>query len=193
MKLWLVIGGVVGVLVIAGILFLVGRERGVESGQEGSAQRQSTTSESTSAEVVFTEPIVDPATIKNITPLGELNGGYNEVQTLAGVMVNFKPEAVAGNTEVEVRAPTDMTLERYSFHKVDYPPGGNWALIFRLNRDVTMRMDHISRASDAIVAATTSTPKESSADEAPKQQLKVKAGEVIGYTFGTVPAHNWNI
>lgn len=142
---------------------------------------------------VFTHPIVDPATISFITPLGELNGGYEEVQTLAGVMMNFKREVVEGNKEIEVYAPTDMILESYSFHIVPFPPGGQWALIFRLSKDVTMRIDHISRASDAIQQVTTTIPKESSTEDYPKTKLKFKAGEIIGYTFGTVPAHNWNI
>lgn len=142
---------------------------------------------------VFTYPIVDPATISFITPLGELNGGYEEVQTLAGVMMNFKREAVAGNKEIEVRAPTDMTLESYSFHKVPFPPGGNWTIIFRLSQDVMMRIDHISRASDAIQEVTTTIPKDGSAEDYPKKKLSIKAGDIIGYTYGTVPAHNWNI
>lgn len=146
-----------------------------------------------SGSVVFTHAIIDPSTLSFITPLGELNGGYEEAQTIAGVMLNFKQEAVTSNKEIEVKAPTDMTLESYSWHNVPYAPGSNWALIFRLSNDLTIKFDHISRASDTIKTVTEASSKDSSAEISPKQRLTVKAGEVIGYTFGTVPAHNWNI
>src|SRR3989344_7325539 len=54
--------------------------------------------------VIFTNQIFDPKLVSHITPLGELNGGYEEAQTIAGVMINLKTEAVDGGKEIEVHA-----------------------------------------------------------------------------------------
>ena len=73
--------------------------------------------ETNSPEIAFTHLFFDPNLVSHITPLGELNGGYEEAQTIAGVMVNIKPEVVEGGSkEIEVRAPTDMTLEKYAYY-----------------------------------------------------------------------------
>lgn len=148
-----------------------------------------TTETNNSGETKFSVPIFDPNVVKNITPLGELNGGYEEVQTVAGVMINLK----SADNEIELKAPTDMTLQSYSYHKVSYAPGANWTLIFKVNQYVTLRVDHLTRVSDRISAATTSTAKDSSAEDFLRQGVDVKAGEVFAYTSGTKPAANWNI
>lgn len=143
------------------------------------------------APLVFTHEIFDPDFASHITPLGELNGGYSEAQTIGGVMVNLKPEAYANNNEIEVRAPTDMILERYAY----WSSGGEkgWVLHFRVSPDVVLKYDHITRASDGVMDATTRTPSSDSRDQFLTKPLAVKAGEVVAYTSGTSLAHNWNI
>lgn len=148
---------------------------------------------SESVTVTFTQPIFDPEMVSNITPLGELMGGYEEATALAGVMINLKPEAYAGGKDIEVKAPTDMKLESYA-HFIDPNDGGkNWALIFQISPQIKIRFDHITRVPQKVIDATTTTPKNNSAEEYPKNKISFKAGEVIAYTSGTKMAHNWNI
>ena len=145
-----------------------------------------------STKLSFTSKIFDPAQVSFITPLGELNGGYDEAQAISSIMIWNKAEAVAGNQMVDVFAPTAMMLERYSYHS---SPDGNtdWTLIFRINKDVTLKYDHITQAVDKIIAATTSTPKDNSAEDYPKTQVSFAAGELVAKTSGTKQAKNWNI
>lgn len=142
---------------------------------------------------IFTEPIFDPSLIKNITPLGELMGGYEEAQALAGVMINIKPEALSGRKEIEVRAPTDMHLLYYAFFKSPVDNEESWTLIFKLSQDIELKFDHITSVSQKIIDATTSNPSQSSAEQSPKKEVSLKAGEVFAHTSGTSMAHNWNI
>ncbi|MDO8649722.1 MAG: hypothetical protein Q7K33_00160 [Candidatus Berkelbacteria bacterium] len=142
----------------------------------------------------FTAQIFDPLLISHIAPLGELNGGGSEWQATTGVMINIKPTVVTGDKMIDVFAPTAMTLESYSYHK-DPRSNGNadWTLIFRVNQNITIKFDHITKAVDKIVAVTTSTPKDRSNEEAPRSKISFEAGELIAQTFGTKLAHNWNI
>ncbi|MDO8508004.1 MAG: hypothetical protein Q7S53_05580 [bacterium] len=135
----------------------------------------------------FTHDIFDPTKVKFVTPLGELNGGYEEAQTINGVCVNNKTAE-----EVEVYAPADMTLEDYSYF-VDprQTRKANWHLGFRISKDVKLSFDHITSPIDSIRDATPPTP--TSGYVPPKKKLNFKAGELIAKTSGTDQAHNWNI
>ena len=148
---------------------------------------------SDSSQIVFTNLIFDPKLVSHITPLGELNGGYDEAQTIAGVMINLKTKAVEGGKEIEVRAPTDMTLEKYAYYKSPNDGQEGWVLIFRISPEIELKIDHITSVPKIIVDATTSVPKQTSAEEYVKNKLLFKAGDIIAYTSGTSLAHNWNI
>ena len=144
--------------------------------------------------VEFTAQIFDPAQISHITPLGEVNGGYVEWQAVNGIMIWNKPEVVAGDKMINVYAPVAMTLEAYSYHSDPRSPGtADWALVFRINKDATLKFNHITKAVDRIVAVTTSTPKDRSNEEPPKSKISFETGELIAQTSGTKLAKNWNI
>jgi len=141
-------------------------------------------------DIKFTHQIFDPEKVSHITPLGELNGGYEEAQTINGVMVNIKKDAGGNADPIEVYAPADMTLEDYSY----FPDGNSpaqWHLGFRISEDMKMSFDHLSSVPDEIKAVTPQTA--SSAYVPPTKRLSFKAGELIATTSGTEQAHNWNI
>lgn len=178
-------------IVIIGVVGIAGwRVFSSKKDTSGSAPKQSASK--TAEAIKFSENIFDPATTSFIGPLGELNGGYEEATATAGITINIKPEAVTGGKMIEVKAPTAMSLDNYAYYKVGSEPN-TWTLYFRLSPTLTMRMDHILRASDKIVEATTSTPKSDSRSESPKRKVSFKAGEIVAYTSGTANAHNWNI
>lgn len=142
----------------------------------------------------FTAKMFDSHQISHIGPLGELNGGYEETQALAGVLLNIKKEFVAGGKEIPIYAPADMTLERYAYFNIPGEGGlANWSLTFRFNQDITMRIDHITDVPQKIKDATTTTPKNTSAEDFLQRPITITTGEIIAYTSGTSQAKNWNI
>ena len=146
-----------------------------------------------SNDVKFTHEIFDLEIVSHITPLGELNGGYEEAQAVAGIMINLKQEAIAGGKEIEIRAPTDMTLENYAYYRSPNDGQLGWTLIFHISPEVRIKFDHITRVTQEIVDATNTVPADTSAEQYPKHTVSVKAGDIFAYTSGTPTAHNWNI
>lgn len=146
--------------------------------------------DSAGSPTVFTAKIFDPALVSHITPLGELNGGYEETQTINGVMINIKTDAQRNAPEIGVYAPTDMVLEDYSYF-TGGPHTPNWHLGFRISKDIKLSFDHITWVPDEMKAATPPTP--TSGYVPPLKKLSFKAGELIAKTSGTDQAHNWNI
>lgn len=145
----------------------------------------------TSAEkIVFTAKMFDPASVSHITPLGELNGGYEEAQTINGVMINLKTDAQRNAPAIPVYAPADMTLEDYSYF-TGGPHTPNWHLGFRISEDVKLSFDHITWVPDGLRAVTPPTP--TSGYVPPLKKLAFRAGDMIAKTSGTDQAHNWNI
>ncbi len=142
---------------------------------------------------IFTHNIFDPKKMEYITPLGELNGGYIESSTIGGVMIDILPSAVANGAEIDIFAPTNMKLESYGHYVMDTEPA-NWTLNFRVNSDVTLRVDHLTDVSKRIKEAVGTTPKKNdSSTDFLKDLVLFKAGELIAKTSGTSQAHNWNI
>ena len=143
--------------------------------------------------VVFTHGIFDLNEVKNITPIGELNGGYWEFQSFAGVMMNLKVDSNREAGMTNIYAPKDMSLVSYSYHDI---PGSNdptWALTFELTPGVTMTMHHVQEAGEKITKATTTVPADNSREIYLETPLRFEAGEYMARTAGTPQAHNWNI
>lgn len=180
------------VVLFAGIAFISLRPSGKTTNTDNTQATKPT--DTASEEVKFTSQIFDPSLINFITPLGELNGGYSEWQATTGVMVNIKPELVADGQMINVYAPTAMTLDAYSYHTDPRSPGNSdWTLIFRINKNIILKYDHITKAVDRIVAVTTSTPSDRSNELSPQTKISFTAGELVAQTHGTKQAKNWNI
>jgi len=182
------------IIVFAAVINWVARDRVAITATNNSTAGGQDVVKSDPRKLEFTAQIFDPSLISHITPLGELNGGGSEWQATTGVMINIKPAVVSGDKMIDVFAPTAMTLESYSYHR-DPRSNGNadWTLIFRINENVTIKFDHITKAVDKIVAVTTSTPKDRSNEETPRSKISFGAGELIATTHGTSLAKNWNI
>ncbi len=145
--------------------------------------------------VVLTHPIFNPKEIDWVSPLGESNGGYIEVQPLGGMTVNIKKE-VAQKGPIEVYAPTDMQLVAYAHTIMESEPEPDWSLYFKINEDVSLILHHIKNVNPKITDVVGNTPKRNDSrttDIRWPQEIKFKAGEVIGTTTGTSQAKNWNI
>ncbi len=143
-----------------------------------------------SKKVRFTSRIFEPTKVNSIIPLGELNGGYIESQTINGITINIKTDAQRNAEPIEVYAPVDMTLEDYSYF-ADGTNAPQWHLGFRISESVKLSFDHISEATEIIKSVT--PPTVNSAYVSPTRRLAFRAGDLVAKTSGTNEAHNWNI
>lgn len=175
-------------LAVLTIIGLVGWR--VFNAENNKADNSTSQSASTGTEVKFTARIFDPAKVKNIIPLGELNGGYIETQTINGATINNKSDANGQAYEIEIFAPTDMTLVNYSYYTASDDPS-NRHLGFRISDEVMLSFDHITWVPDKIREVTPATS--NSSFFPPTKKLSFKAGDLIAKTTGTALAHNWNI
>lgn len=142
--------------------------------------------------VVFTRDIFDVRQVNNITPLGELNGGYTESQSFAGVMINMKRDVNGDADMMNVYAPTDMTLTQYAHYAFD-GEDPEWALYFQVTPGLTMTLHHIREAGERIASVITDEPVADSRTKDVPSPIMFSAGDLIARTDGTSQAHNWNI
>ncbi|MCH7492827.1 hypothetical protein IID19_04575 [Patescibacteria group bacterium] len=148
----------------------------------------------TSAAVVFTKDMFDVNQVSHITPLGELNGGYIESQTLSGVMINLRLDSNRNADFIDIFAPTDMSLESYAYTDFGGTGDADWSLTFNIAQGVTMIIHHVREAGEKITSATTTTPNTADSHTTNvSPPIAFEAGEYIGRTDGTALAHNWNI
>lgn len=144
-------------------------------------------------QAIFTSRLFDPTKVSHILPLGELNGGYIETQTINGVVINVKKDINGKAVPVEIYAPTDMTLEDYSYFPDPRAPERpvQWHLGFRISKEMKLSFDHITWVPDAIKNVT--PPTQNSSYVSPQKKLSFKAGDLIAKSSGTNKANNWNI
>ncbi|MBI5037899.1 MAG: hypothetical protein HZC01_04320 [Candidatus Kerfeldbacteria bacterium] len=150
-----------------------------------------TNTESAGGPVVFTYDIFDVNQVSHITPLGELNGGYNESQAFGGVMINLKRDSQGNVAMLDIIAPADMRLMQYAHYDIEGQP--EWALYFSLAPGVELVMHHVRQVSGSIIKATNAVPQDNSRTVDMPIPLAISAGELIGRTTGTSLGHNWNI
>lgn len=136
-------------------------------------------------QIKFDHKIFDPNKVSYIVPLGELNGGYIETQTINGVCVFNKT-----GEPLEIHAPADMTLKYYAFMPAQGKETANYQMTFTISKDVEMTFHHITSVSDELKEAMPQTS--SSANISPHKEVSLKGGQLIGKTTGTA-GHNWNI
>lgn len=93
------------------------------------------------------------------------------------------------HAKVPVYAPADMTLTGGSYYI-----SGPYRLDFQVSCEVTMRFAHITEPIQEIknILPSTPAPANNSRDQAIKNQISFKAGDLIGYTTGTDRAGNWD-
>ena len=102
--------------------------------------------------------------------------------------------------EVPVCAPVDSKLMSITYYvesmrneqgeQVDV---GQYSLDFQVSCEVSYGFDHLWRLADDVAALAPTEPVRSTRGNFRlATPLSMKAGELIGYTTGTVQAHNWD-
>lgn len=124
---------------------------------------------------LFTHAFTDLSVIDALNPIGGLGGG-SPGRSYIGVK--------EGN-EAPIYAPADATLQTiiYADRGAGY---GEYGLLMQVSCEVTILFDHIDRLSNTLIPFAPRTPKASSQMQDGKELgLKIKAGELLGYTNGT--------
>ena len=101
--------------------------------------------------------------------------------------------------EVPVYAPVDSSLIGITFYlasmhdeqgtRVDVE---QYSLSFQVSCEVSYDFDHLWRLSENIAPLAAPTPSRTTRNAAVLTSLQLKAGDLIGYTTGTIVAHNWD-
>jgi hypothetical protein len=146
----------------------------------------------TSEEVIFTAHMFELDKANYIVPLGELEGGWEEMNVNIMALVHIKTTGDHGTPALtmEVYAPTNITLTSYSYYSFGGHPA-TWSLIFEINSDLTLRLSALTDVPDKIknVVGTNYTIGEINVET----QLSFISGEIIAYAGGSVDVTNWDI
>ncbi|OGH93592.1 MAG: hypothetical protein A2538_05195 [Candidatus Magasanikbacteria bacterium RIFOXYD2_FULL_41_14] len=128
---------------------------------------------------IFTHHITDIAKINNIVIPPNFVG--TDLKTHSYIETD--------HARVPIYAPVDMILTGGAYYK-----SGPYRLDFQISCEITLRLAHITEPIIKITDVFPSTPAlaSDSRDQPTKNQIKFKAGDLIGYTTGTNVAGNWD-
>jgi len=130
--------------------------------------------------VTFTYHFTDPSTITSIIPPVWKNNRH----TITSALLNTRGR-------VPIYMPTSGTLKQGTYYSEQGAQFYLWDI--DVGCGVTVRFDHVTEPVEKIRALFLATPKEDARTYPFETPLAMEAGELIGYTTGTVNAHNWNI
>lgn len=148
--------------------------------------------DTTPEQVTFTAHMFELDKVNYIVPLGELEGGWEEMEVNNMALVHIKREGEYGTPSLtmEVYAPTDIALFSYSYYSYgEYTP--TWTLIFDISSDITLRLSALTDVPDKIknTVGTEYTTGEIYLDTT----ISFTAGELIGYAGGFTDITNWDV
>lgn len=132
---------------------------------------------------VFSHDITDLSKVKFITPPGSIEqyGGEKVLKSHSYVIIDGR---------VPVYAPVDSTLYQGSYYIEE---GENqYSLFFDVSCEVFYLFDHIWEPVGKLRAALPSEPSIDTRTTEVRNPVEVKAGELVGYTTGTVYSHHFD-
>ena len=101
--------------------------------------------------------------------------------------------------EVPVYAPVDSTLTGITFYLASMQDKQGmlvnveqYSLSFQVSCEVSYDFDHLWRLAESIAPLAATTPSTTTRNAAVQTSLSLNAGDLIGYTTGTIVAHNWD-
>ena len=142
----------------------------------------------------FTHPFTDLSKINFISPIGVVT---HSVVPHSYVWIGRDSDGEP--YEVPVYAPVDSKLTSAAYYvQPMQDESGDWIevpqylLRFAVSCEVTYKFDHLDRLVDKLAAVAPAPPSASSHTSEIRPPVALKAGELIGYTSGTIVAHNWD-
>lgn len=124
---------------------------------------------------VFSADITDLNYVADIVPPPSLSGTNLKTHSFLNTELNSVP----------VYAPIDGTLISGAYY-LEGNPDGEYTLKFQSTCEITYIVDHITDPTDTIRAAFPDEPKDNTTDDIPSVEISLLAGDLIGYTTGTV-------
>ena len=143
----------------------------------------------------LTALITDLSKIDFIDPTPVLSGNWLKNRSYLAIGRDTGGQAY----DVPIYAPADSTLVGVTYYLqpmqdaqgawVDVP---QYDLQFQVSCEVTYGFDHVERLADDLAALAPAEPARSTRDAQIRVELELKAGDLIGYTTGTILAHTWD-
>jgi hypothetical protein len=135
---------------------------------------------------VFTHDITPTNAIFRITPPGSSSHGVGTITTHSYIWTE--------GARVPIYAPIDLTFVSGSFSSDRAGDRPDYGLDFTISCEASMKLGHILEPVTKIREQFSSTPKigDSRRNISDFTPASFQAGELIGYTTGTVQAKNWD-
>jgi hypothetical protein len=155
-------------------------------------ENQNNDEDTTPKNVTFTAHMFELEKVNYIVPLGELEGGWEEMEVNNMALVHIKREGDYGTPSLlmEVYAPTDITLTSYSYYSYGDNPS-TWTLIFEINSDITLKLSALTDVVDKI--KNTVGTEFTSGEINLQTSLSFTPGEKVGYAGGSADVTNWDV
>jgi len=178
-KIWFVIGAVALLLVVAG-LFSLG-----DGGEAGKMPKLSQGGcEEADSDPIFTADITDFSLVDFIVPPGSI------VNDLARNDVLKTHSFVVVKDTAPIYAPIDSVLNAGTNYMEEDME--QFSLFFEVNCDLFYIMDHVLVPSEKVRQAFNDLPQNTTESKTLAEPIEFKAGELIGYSKGTLMAHHWD-
>ncbi len=143
---------------------------------------------------VFSSPFTDLSMIRFISPLGVIS---HSIIHHSYVWIGDDPSGDA--YEVPIYAPVDSWLTRASYYSQPMQgEDGGWQDVaqyfvwFDVSCEVNYKFAHVDRLVDELATVVPSDPADTSRTVEVSPPVFVHAGDLIGYTRGTITANNWD-
>lgn len=143
----------------------------------------------------FTAHISDLSKVEFISPTIVASGNWLKNRSYLVITQDENRQTY----EVPVYAPSDATLIGITYYlQPMQDPQGNWVDVpqydvrFQVSCEVTYGFDHLWRLPELMASLAPRQPTTSTRDAEVSTHLSVKAGDLIGYTTGTIVAHTWD-
>ena len=131
------------------------------------------------APIEFIHHFTDPATIISIIPPVFKNSKGLMPTTLINIRV-----------EAPLYMPTSGRIKQGSYHNEQGAQFYMWEV--DVGCGITVVFDHVTEPIEKIRALFPDIPRNDSRTDFFETQIEMDAGELVGYTAGSVNAHNWN-
>ncbi|MBI3290419.1 hypothetical protein HYZ78_03425 [Candidatus Microgenomates bacterium] len=165
---------IIGAVAIGAILYFSSKSQTVTN----NSQLVSETNDCASP-VKFTHHFTDVATINSIIP----PVFKNSKGTMPTTLINI-------TGKVPLYMPTSGKLTEGSYHNEQGAQFYMWHI--EVGCGVTIVFDHVTQPVEKIKNLFPTIPRNDSRTDFFKPPLEMEAGELVGYTIGSVNAHNWN-
>ncbi|MCI0791526.1 MAG: hypothetical protein J4O02_07130, partial [Chloroflexi bacterium] len=144
---------------------------------------------------VLTSHITDLSKVSAIQPPSVISGNWYKNRSY----LNIASDRYGNVSSVPVYAPADAAMTGITYYLQPMSDAhGNWSDVpqydvrLRISCEVTYGFDHLTELAPGISEEAPAQPASETRDAEKPVSIEVKAGDLIGYTTGTIVAHSWD-